>query len=68
MNRLKRFEEYRFVGARDTMIVYDTDDDDQAKTLRRRVERDGLYNRNLLQAFAPDTVAEAANRGFKPSV
>lgn len=68
MGRLGRFEDYRFVGARDTMQVYDCDDDRQFKHLEVRVERDGLLARNLLQAFAPDTLAEAANRGFEPVV
>lgn len=67
MARLKRFEEFRFVGARDTMRVYDTDDDEQLKRLQVRVDKDDLYGRNLLQAFAPDTLAEAANRGFRPA-
>lgn len=66
MGRQKRFEDYRFVGARDTMMVYDTEDADQAKELGRRVDRDDLFRKNLLQSFGPDTLAEAANRGFKP--
>lgn len=66
MARLARFEGYRYVGARDTMKVYDCDDDDQLRRLQRRVEVDGLDRRNLLQGFAPDTIAEAANRGFRP--
>ncbi|MGH8911516.1 MAG: hypothetical protein ACRDVD_03315 [Acidimicrobiia bacterium] len=64
MGRLKRFEDYRFVGTRDTMKVYDCDDDAQLKTLERRLGRDDLGRRDLLQSFAPDTIAEAANRGF----
>lgn len=67
MGRLKRFEEYRFVGARDTMRVYDCDDDAQLVTLTRRVARDDLFGANLLQTFAPDSIAEAANRGFRPT-
>ena len=64
MSRLKRFEDYRFVGARDTMIVYDCDDAEQFDELSRRVEDDALVENNLLQSFAPDTLEEAANRGF----
>jgi hypothetical protein len=64
--RLSRFEDFRFVGARDTMRLYDCDDADQLRRLQRRVDAEGLDRRNLLQTFAPDTVAEAANRGFKP--
>ena len=29
MARLRRFEENRFIGARDTMVVYDCDDEAQ---------------------------------------
>lgn len=67
MARLKRFEHFRFVGTRDTMRVYDCDDASQFQVLEGRVERDQLGQHNLLQSFAPDTLAEAANRGFAPS-
>lgn len=66
MGRLRRFEEHRYVGARDTMVVYDTDDPDQAAELEGRVESDGLYQNNLLQTFGPDEIPEARNRGFHP--
>lgn len=66
MSRLSRFEEYRFVGTRDTMRVYDSDDADQFAALEERVAEDDLVDRKLMQAFAPDTLAEARNRGFKP--
>lgn len=66
MTRVKRFEEYRFVGVRDTMRVYDTDDSDQSEALGSRIESDDLMNKNLLQAFGPDTLDEARNRGFRP--
>lgn len=66
MARLKRFEDFRFVGAKDTMRVYDCDDEDQLKRLQVKVERDDLLGRNLLQAFGPDSLEEAANRGFTP--
>ncbi len=66
MSRLSRFEEYRFVGARDTMIAYDCDDPDQFSALKRRVQGHGLDRRNLLQAFAPDELREAVNRSFRP--
>lgn len=65
MSRLKRFEEYRFVGTRDTMRVYDCDDADHLEDLEIRAENEDLLNRDLLQSFAPDSLDEAANRGFK---
>ena len=64
--RLPRFEEYRFVGIRDTMRVYDCDDSEEFAELSRRVEAEGLLGRLMLQSFAPDTLEEARNRGFKP--
>lgn len=66
MSRLSRFEEYRFIGTRDDMRVYDCDDPDQFEVLQRRVTDEDLVGRKLVQAFAPDTVDEARNRGFKP--
>ena len=66
MSRLGRFEDYRFVGTRDTMLVYDCDDTDQFTELEGRTEDGDLLERNLLQSFAPDRLDEAANRGFHP--
>ncbi len=66
MSRLRRFEGYRFVGTRDTMLVYDCDDMDQFTDLEGRAEDGDLLDRNLLQSFAPDSLDEAANRGFRP--
>lgn len=65
---LKRFEDFRFVGDRVEMLVYDTSDPEQLSRLQEKVEVGGLADRNLLQTFAPDTPVEARNRGFKPAV
>ena len=65
MARLRRFEEHRFVGTRDDMVAYDSDDPEQYSALEERVVEEDLLNRGLLQAFAPDTLAEARNRGFR---
>ena len=65
MSRLSRFEDYRFVGIRDSMFVYDCDDADQFEELEERVTEENLVNLLLVQSFAPDTLDEAANRGFK---
>lgn len=67
MSRVKRFEEFRFVGVRDTMTVYDTDDADQTEALQARLDSDNLVASKLVQAFGPDTIDEARNRGFKPA-
>jgi len=66
VSRLSRFEHYRFVGTRDTMRVYDCDDDVQFEKLNERIQTDRLVERLQVQSFAPDTVEEARNRGFKP--
>ncbi len=68
MSRLARFEGYRHIGVRDTMVCYDCDDNDQFEELRSRVDGEGLIGANLLQSFAPDTLEEARNRGFRPRV
>jgi len=64
VSRLARFADYRFIGTRDSMIVYDCDDSDQFDEVSKRVETDDLLGRNLLQTFAPDSMDEARNRGF----
>jgi hypothetical protein len=66
VSRLSRFEDYRYIGTKDTMRVYDSDDDGQFEELEARVSGDDLVNRLLVQSFAPDTLDEARNRGFKP--
>lgn len=64
--RLRRFEHNRFLGARDTMIVYDCDDEAEFAELSERNDVDNLTMRNLISTFGPDTVLEASNRGFRP--
>lgn len=66
MSRLHRFEDYRFLGIRDTMLVYDCDDAAQFAMLEERVESEGLIQRKMLQSFAPDSLIEAVNRSFRP--
>lgn len=46
------------------MIVYDCDDADDFAALEERAEKQDLTGEKLLQAFGPDTLAEARNRGF----
>ena len=65
MGRLPRFDEHRFVGTRDDMVVYDCDSEDEFAALEQRTGNDDLLKANLLQTFAPDTLAEARNRGFR---
>ena len=65
MSRLARFEAYRFVGVRDTMRVYDCDDETQFAELSARVDQEDLVSRNQIQVFAPDDPVEARNRGYR---
>lgn len=67
MGRLRRFEEYRYVGTRDTMVFYDCDDSAQFEELEGRIDANDLLMKNLLSAFGPDSPAEARNRGFRAS-
>jgi hypothetical protein len=48
------------------MIVYDCDDSGQFDDITHAVTDLGLEVRNQLQAFAPDTLLESMNRGFRP--
>jgi hypothetical protein len=66
MARVRRLEHARHVGLRDTMLVYDQDDPRQAAELARRLAAEDLIDRTLVQTFAPDTLVEAGNRGFRP--
>ena len=66
MSRLNRFDDHRFIGDRSTMKVYDCDDEEQFADLAERAEAESLYQRNLIQTFAPDELSEALNRSFDP--
>ncbi len=65
MGRLRRFEENRYLGTRDDMLVYDCDEPDQFSALEARDASDDLVGQNLISAIAPDTLEEARNRGFR---
>jgi hypothetical protein len=66
MGRLRRFPAFRYIGRRDLMRVFDCDDETQFERLEGAVTEEDLLGKNLLQSFAPDTLAEARNRGFRP--
>jgi hypothetical protein len=48
------------------MIVHDCDNADDFAVLEARLENQDLMGEKLLQAFGPDSLAEAQNRGFHP--
>jgi hypothetical protein len=66
MGRLRRFSDNRYLGVRDEMIFYDCDDEEQYAAVAALVEEGDLIGRLGVQTFAPDTPAEARNRGFRP--
>ena len=50
--RIQRFESQRYVGSRDTMVVYDTDDASQAEELSARVGADDFASEKVKIQFA----------------
>lgn len=63
MSRPTRFEDYRFLGDKRTQVVYDLDLIDDAGV---GDVIDELMTSEQFAAFAPDTLAEARNRGYRP--
>lgn len=47
------------------MVVYDCDDSEQFALLEAQAA--DIQGLNLISTFAPDTEAEARNRGFRPA-
>ena len=67
MKRLDRFENFRFIGYRKNMKVYDCDDVEQFEKLSALTNSIDYIKLNLIQSFSPDNIDEAKNRGFKPA-
>jgi hypothetical protein len=68
MERPAKFEHTRWLGDRRTQVVYDVDNIVEPEIIDEllSVERvDGLYGVPWT-CFAPDTLAEARNRGYRP--
>lgn len=64
MSKPVALEEFRYVGDKRTQIVYDMD----AMASDARVEKAvaALMETQDYVCFGPDTLAEAANRGYRP--
>ena len=62
MSRPARFEGFRYLGDKRIQVVYDLDGDDPV--VAARVAE--LLASERFTAFAPDTLAEARNRGYHP--
>jgi hypothetical protein len=63
VTRPTRFETFRYLGDKRTQVVYDLDLVDEAG-LEDAIEE--LMASEQFAAFAPDTLAEARNRGYRP--
>lgn len=59
MERPTRFEHHRYVGDKRTQVVYDLDTAPEDLI-------DELMQARTYLSFGPDTLVEAANRGYKP--
>ena len=66
MGRIAKFENYRVLGNRKNMRVYDCDNQEEFAQIENLINDKDLIINNLIQAFAPDNIHEAKNRGFKP--
>ena len=61
MDRPTRFEHNRFLGDKRTQRVHDLDGDVDQGVI------DELMQSEQYASFAPDTLAEARNRGYRPA-
>jgi hypothetical protein len=59
VERLSRFEEHRFVGDKRNQVVHDIDDVCDPATIAE------LMQAETFLCFAPDTLPEARNRGYR---
>ena len=57
------FENNRFIGDKRTQEVYDLDELDQTESMQVLI--DELLENETFICFAPDTLAEARNRGYR---
>jgi hypothetical protein len=64
MPKPTRFEHFRYLGDKRTLVVYDLDLIDSDEEVAADVA-DLMASERFL-AFGPDTLAEARNRGYKP--
>jgi hypothetical protein len=64
MTRPVRFEHYRYVGDKRSLIVYDLDLYGVDAEVTAAV--DGLLESERFIAISPQTLAEARNRGYRP--
>ena len=63
MKRLSVFENNRYIGDKRTQEVYDLDESDETESMQVLI--DELIENETFICFAPDTLAEARNRGYR---
>ena len=63
MERMSVFENNRFIGDKRTQEVYDLDELDGTESMQVLI--DELIENETFICFAPDTLAEARNRGYR---
>jgi hypothetical protein len=59
VQRPARFEQHRYLGDKRTQLVYDLDEWDDAEVVNEFVDL------GVAVGFAPDTLAEGRNRGYR---
>ncbi|MFM8303347.1 MAG: hypothetical protein ACKOA9_03455 [Actinomycetota bacterium] len=64
MAKPTRFEEHRYLGDKRSQKVYDLDLVDTDERVSAAVAR--IMETEAFACFAPDTLAEARNRGYRP--
>ena len=65
MPKPTRFEDHRYLGDKRNQRVYDLDLIDADEGIAAAV--DAIMAAESFAAFAPDTLAEARNRGYRPN-
>lgn len=60
MDRPSQFEHHRFIGDKRCQVVYDLDDPELDQT-----KINNLIESEQFTCFAPDSIAEARNRGYR---
>jgi hypothetical protein len=62
VSRPRAFEDFRYLGDKRRQVVYDLDLADSDPAVAAAIEE--LVASEQFAAFAPDTLAEARNRGY----
>ena len=63
MERLSNFADNRFIGDTRTQEVNDLDESEESESMQVLI--DELVENETFICFAPDTLAEARNRGYR---